>query len=493
MSFGYRSSFGLFVYPITDANGWGREVISTALAIQNLVWGIVAVFAGGLADRFGNVKVIVAGTIFYSLGMVLMSGVDSPWLLNTSAGLLVGAGIAGTSFGIVLPAMARAVCEEKRQWALGLGTAVGSMGQFVMVPAAQMLIDAYGWMTALNLLAGSALLMALLAMPLAPFSGGEEGSSAVASQTVPEALQEAMGHRSFLLLATGFFVCGFHVAFVTAHMPAFLTDHGFDPKIGAWSVAVIGLCNVVGAYLSGIWSGKLPKRHVLVFIYLGRAVTISAFLLFPLSLPSVFIFSGTMGFLWLATVLPTSGRWWPSCSAPDTWRCCMALCFSGIRSAVLPGSGWAAGCTTGAAATTPYGGWEPPLGSLRLWFTGRFGNAPFRGWRQSLDKQGPVRGGSHGCALATGVIFVPNPLPNRPNFEIRDAEPACQTSAPVPPPMRRPTRCLCFGRPWRRKTDSVTMPSPRPVSSSRSLTEPAGAGEARRKCPIQSGRPLFFH
>ena len=307
MSFGYRSSFGLFVYPITDATGWGREVISVALAIQNLVWGIVAVFAGGLADRFGNVKVIVAGSILYALGMVLMSGVDSPWLLNTSAGLLVGAGIAGTSFGIVLPAMARAVCEEKRQWALGLGTAVGSMGQFVMVPAAQMLIDAYGWMTALNLLAGSALLMAPLAMPLAPFSGGREGSVAAAPQTVPEALQEAMGHRSFLLLVTGFFVCGFHVAFVTAHMPAFLTDHGFDPKIGAWSVAVIGLCNVVGAYLSGIWSGKLPKRYVLVCIYLGRAVAISAFLLLPLTLSSIFIFSGAMGFLWLATVPPTSG------------------------------------------------------------------------------------------------------------------------------------------------------------------------------------------
>lgn len=307
MSFGYRSSFGLFVYPITEANGWGREVISMALATQNLVWGIVAVFAGGLADRFGNAKVIAAGSILYASGMALMSGVDSPWLLNTSAGLLVGAGIAGTSFGIVLPAMARAVCEEKRQWALGLGTAVGSMGQFAMVPASQMLIDAYGWMTALNLLAGSALLMALLAMPLAPYSGDREESSGVRSQTVPEALQEAMGHRSFLLLVTGFFVCGFHVAFVTAHMPAFLIDNGFDPKIGAWSIAVIGLCNVVGAYMSGIWSGRLPKRHVLVVIYLGRAVAISAFLLLPLSLPSVFVFSAVMGFLWLATVPPTSG------------------------------------------------------------------------------------------------------------------------------------------------------------------------------------------
>ena len=152
LSFGYRSGFGLFVKPITEANGWGREVISVALALQNLSWGIIAVFAGGLADRFGNAKVIVAGTILYALGMLLMSGVDSPWMLNVSTGLLVGAGVAGTSFGIVLPAMARAVGEERRQWALGLGTAVGSLGQFAVVPLAQLLIGAFGWMTALNIL-----------------------------------------------------------------------------------------------------------------------------------------------------------------------------------------------------------------------------------------------------------------------------------------------------------------------------------------------------
>ena len=183
LSFGYRSGFGLFVKPISAANGWGREVISVALAVQTLCWGIVAVFAGGLADRFGNAKVIVAGTLVYALGMLLMSGVDNPLMLNVSAGLLVGAGVAGTSFGIVLPAMARAVGEERRQWALGLGTAVGSFGQFAVVPAAQFLIDAFGWMTALNILAASALSMALLAMPLAPYSGKQEA----AHVTVPVA------------------------------------------------------------------------------------------------------------------------------------------------------------------------------------------------------------------------------------------------------------------------------------------------------------------
>ena len=156
LSFGYRSGFGLFVKPISEANSWGREVISMALAIQNLFWGIVSVFAGGLADRFGNVKVVVGGTILYAAGMALMAGVDSPWLLHTSAGVLVGSGIAGTAFGIVLPAMARAVGEERRQWALGVGTAAGSLGQFALVPVAQQLMDSYGWINALYILAASA-------------------------------------------------------------------------------------------------------------------------------------------------------------------------------------------------------------------------------------------------------------------------------------------------------------------------------------------------
>ncbi len=307
LSFGYRSGFGLFVKPITEANGWGREVISVALAVQNLCWGIVAVFAGGMADRFGNVKVIVAGTICYALGMLLMSGVDNPWMLNASTGLLVGAGVAGTSFGIILPAMARAVGEERRQWALGLGTAAGSLGQFAVVPMAQLLIDAFGWSMALNILAGSSLAMALLAMPLAPYSGKQEAVQQIDGQTVPQALQEAMGHRSYVLLVSGFFVCGFHVAFITAHMPAFLTDIGFDATVGAWSISIIGLCNVFGAYLSGILSGRILKRHVLVFIYLSRAVAITVFLLIPYSLISVVVFSAVMGFLWLATVPATSG------------------------------------------------------------------------------------------------------------------------------------------------------------------------------------------
>ncbi|MDJ0984133.1 MAG: MFS transporter [Desulfobacterales bacterium] len=309
LSFGYRAGFGLFVKPITEANGWGREIISIALAVQNLFWGIIAFFAGGLADRFGNVKVVIAGTFLYALGMVLMPGVASPWGLNASAGILVGAGIAGTSFGIILPAMARAVGPQRQQWALGLGTAAGSIGQFAIVPLSQLLIDTYGWATALNILAGSALLMAVLAIPLAPYSGRQPAGQAqnANDQTVPQALQEAIQYRSFLLLVMGFFVCGFHVAFITAHMPAFITDLGFEPKVGAWSISLIGLCNVFGAYISGVVSGKMSMRFLLVWIYSVRAVVITLFMLIPVSLTSVLVFSATMGFLWLATVPPTSG------------------------------------------------------------------------------------------------------------------------------------------------------------------------------------------
>jgi len=307
LSFGYRSGFGLFVKPISEANGWGREIISIALAIQNLFWGIVAVFAGGLADRFGNVKVIIGGTIFYSAGLWLMTQVSSPWLFHSSAGFLIGSGIAGTSFGIVLPAMVRAVPENKQQWALGIGTAAGSMGQFVVVPIVQRLLASYGWISALHILSISALGMAFLAMPLAKYSGKVSNGNKQLDQTISEALTEAAGHRSYLLLISGFFVCGFHVAFITAHMPAFLSDMGFEPRIGAWSIAIIGLCNVAGAYLSGSISSKISKRMVLCFIYIGRAIAITLFLLIPISLISVLIFSGVMGFLWLATVPPTSG------------------------------------------------------------------------------------------------------------------------------------------------------------------------------------------
>ena len=307
LSFGFRSGFGLFVDPVSQANGWGRDTISFALALQNLIWGIVAVIAGGLADRFGNVKVIVGGALLYGGGIALITLSDSPWALNASLGLMVGSGIAGTAFGIVLPAMARAVGEERRQWALGVGTAAGSLGQFLVVPAAQALLTSFGWETALIILGVSALSMAIFAMPLAPYSGSNEVKSAAKDQGLTEALKEALGHPSFLLLTAGFFVCGFQLAFVTVHMPAYLKDLGFDPWLGAWSIAVIGLCNVVGSYVSGVMSGRYNKPGLLSAIYLIRALSIVAFMLIPTSTWSVLAFSVLLGLFWLATVPPTSG------------------------------------------------------------------------------------------------------------------------------------------------------------------------------------------
>jgi len=308
LSFGFRSSFGLFITDITEPNGWGRQTISIALAIQNLTWGVVAVFAGGLADRFGSTKIIISAAVLYGLGMWFTASVESIWLLNASTGVLVGAGVAGTAFGIVLPAMVRAVGPERRQWALGLGTAAGSLGQFLVVPLVQGVIDFSDWQTALHLMAVATILMALLAIPLAPYSGASETTQAhLAEQTIPEALREAFAHGSYCWLLVGFFVCGFNVAFITVHMPSFLNDLGFSSQIGAWSIAIIGLFNVIGSYSSGLISGKWSMRQLLSLIYFGRAILITVFLLTPPSLSSVIIFSVVMGLLWLATVPPTSG------------------------------------------------------------------------------------------------------------------------------------------------------------------------------------------
>lgn len=309
MSFGFRSSFGLFMEPLNEVNGWGRDTISLALAIQNLAWGVISVLAGGLADRFGNLRVIVGGAALYAIGIWMTAGVAEVWVLNSGTGLLVGAGVAGTAFGVVLPAMARAVDESRRQWVLGLGTAAGSMGQFVLAPFIQYLIEWLGWVGALHAMGFMALSMALLAMPLAPYSGsGEKGIAEVPNAgAMSETVVLARGCRSYWLLVTGFFVCGFHVAFITVHMPAFLGDAGFEPQVGAWSIGLIGLFNVFGSLLSGYLSSRFPMKAVLVGLYGLRAVIIAMFMMLPLTLISVLVFSCMMGFLWLATVPPTTG------------------------------------------------------------------------------------------------------------------------------------------------------------------------------------------
>ncbi|MBM40410.1 MAG: MFS transporter [Acidobacteria bacterium] len=306
LSFGYRAGFGLFMQPMSEARGWGRDVLSMALAVQNLAWGGIAVLAGGIADRYGNLRVLLAGVVLYAGGMWGMSQVTTELGIISTAGLLVGAGVAGTSFGIVLPAFARAVPADRRAWALGLGTAAGSVGQFLVVPVIQELIGWVGWMQSLQILGLSAFVMVAFALPLASFSGAAEGGAA---EPIPmrQVLGRALGVRSYQLLVAGFFVCGFHVAFITVHMPAYLVDLGFTPRIGAWSISLIGLFNIVGAYVSGIASGRHPQRKILAGLYLGRVAAIGLFLAIPISLASVVVFSSLMGLLWLATVPPTSG------------------------------------------------------------------------------------------------------------------------------------------------------------------------------------------
>ncbi|MCP5345302.1 MAG: MFS transporter [Gammaproteobacteria bacterium] len=308
LSFGYRAGFGLFMQPMSQANGWGRDVLALALAIQNLSWGICAVIAGGLADRYGNLRVLLSGVLLYGLGMYFMASSTTELQVISTAGLIVGAGVAGTSFGIVLPAIARAVPEERRGWALGMGTAAGSMGQFLVVPLIQLVVDSVGWFQALQFLGVSAFLMALFTIPLARYGGPQnEADDAQVRASLARIAGNAFQVRSYTLLVFGFFVCGFHVAFITVHMPGYVVDLGFPAAIGAWSISLIGLCNVFGSYYSGTLCGQRPMHRLLAFIYLARAVIIAIFLMAPTTIPGILLFSAAMGFLWLATVPPTSG------------------------------------------------------------------------------------------------------------------------------------------------------------------------------------------
>lgn len=294
--------------PMTEANTWGRDVLALALAIQNLAWGVCAIIAGGLADKYGNIKVLLAGVTCYSIGMVAMSVSSTELQIISTAGLLVGAGVAGTSFGIVLPSIARAVPEEKRGWAMGIGAAAGSLGQFLVVPVIQVVVSAVGWQTALVLLGLSGFAMASFAIPLAKFGGASTSSNTELPQlSLRQIAGKALSVRSYQLLIFGFFVCGFHLAFITVHMPGYLIDLGFSAQVGAWSISLIGLCNVFGAYYAGVLSGQQSMRKLLTWIYIARAITITLFMVSPVNIVSIMAFSASMGVLWLATVPPTSG------------------------------------------------------------------------------------------------------------------------------------------------------------------------------------------
>lgn len=309
LTFGPRSTFGFFMQPMSKEFAWGRDVFAFAFAVQNLLWGIGQPFAGAIADRFGTVRVIAIGGLMYALGLVLMRYSDTPLALNATVGVLIGFGLAGCSFNLVVSAFAKIVPENWRAVALGAGTAAGSFGQFLFAPFGVALLDNFGWQTALTVFAALMLLVVPLALALAtPRAEGSSsaGAAPAAQQSFRHALSEAFGHRSYVLLVLGFFTCGFQLAFVTAHLPAYLADSGLEASVGGWVIAVIGLFNIIGSLGVGWVAKYVPMRFILSAIYSIRALSILAFISFPITPLTAIVFGIVTGITWLSTVPPTS-------------------------------------------------------------------------------------------------------------------------------------------------------------------------------------------
>ena len=307
LTFGPRSAMGFFQLPMLAEKGWDRTTFGLAMAIQNLAWGLGTPVFGAIADKFGTWRVLALSGILYAAGLFLMANADSTTMLHISGGVLVGLGIASGSFGIVLAAFARNVAPEQRSFAFGLGTAAGSAGMFVFAPISQGLIGSYGWYDSLIVMSAMMLVIPILAIPLAGNAKTGRNSQAEVEQSFADALGEAFGHRSYLLLVSGFFVCGFQVAFITAHFPAYISDIGIETSYAVVALALIGFFNIIGSLASGYIGQRYSKPLFLVWIYLARGVVISAFLLLPQTPASVIIFAITMGLLWLSTVPPTNG------------------------------------------------------------------------------------------------------------------------------------------------------------------------------------------
>lgn len=303
VSFGFSAAFGVFLRPMSESLGWEREVFSLSLAIQGLFWGICQPFAGMVADRYGTARVLAFGAIVAAAGFWLRASVIDPDVFILS-GVVIGIGTGACSFPVVIVALGKIVAQERRSFIMGLGTAAASLGLFVGAPLMQFILDQFGWQFAIQVIAGSF----LLAVPMMVFIARVSHPTTTADGPgIGEAMKEALGDRSFMLLFLGFFVCGFHVAFMQTHLPAYIVDSGLDPVVGSWSLALIGLFNIAGSFGAG-WAGqRQSKRNVLVFIYFARAALITVFILTPLSATSVLMFSSVMGILWLSTVPLTMG------------------------------------------------------------------------------------------------------------------------------------------------------------------------------------------
>lgn len=306
ISLGVRHGFGLFLQPISMDSGWGREVFAFAIALQNLVWGAAQPFTGMLADRIGAGRVILGGAVLYVAGVALMALPQGATGFVLSAGVLVGLGLSGTTFPIVFGAVSRAVAPERRSLAMGMVMAVGSFGQFVMLPGTFGLMEGLGW-------SGALVALSVVCASILPLSfalrerGGSSAAAAALGPSAGAAIREAFGHRGFWLLSLGFFVCGFQVVFIAVHLPAFLADRGLSASVATTVLALIGLVNVAGTYYAGLWGGRYSKPRLLVWIYLGRAVSIALFVLLPITTWSAYAFGVTMGLFWLSTVPLTNG------------------------------------------------------------------------------------------------------------------------------------------------------------------------------------------
>jgi MFS family permease len=337
VALGTRQTFGLFLRPMSMDLAWGREVFSFAIALQNLVWGLAMPFAGAIADRYGSGKVLVGGAIAYGVGLVAMAHATTPLAFHLSAGLLVGLGLSGTGFGVVLAVVARAYPPEKRSLAVGITAACGSFGQFGMLPLGQLTITAFGW-------AGALIAMGVLAFAMVPLSAALSGANAAAKesdQSMRAALREAGAHSGFLLATAAFFVCGFQTIFIMTHLPAYLVDGGLTPQQGMIALATVGLFNIVGSYACGQLGGRYSKKMILVWIYVVRAVAIGVFVALPVTVTSAYLFSAVMGITWLGTV-PLTNALVGQIFGAKYLSTLFSICFLGHQLGAFAGS-WAAG------------------------------------------------------------------------------------------------------------------------------------------------------